>query len=116
MFAGSTITAPRRFSCTYALSRRVMRGHVRCADPERAAKVAVDTLTALKAELIVGLTHQSVESDRDLLAAEPRIDLILGGHEHEALDPIARIAGPRYAKLGEIVTLKPVFQTSKTES
>ena len=34
----------------------------------------------------------------------------------EALDPIARIAGPRYAKLGEIVTLKPVFQTSKTES
>jgi flavin reductase (DIM6/NTAB) family NADH-FMN oxidoreductase RutF len=36
--------------------------------------------------------------------------------ETEALDPIARIAGPRYAKLGEIVTLKPVFQTSKTES
>ena len=34
----------------------------------------------------------------------------------EALDPIARIAGPRYAKLGEIVTLNPVFQTSKTES
>jgi flavin reductase (DIM6/NTAB) family NADH-FMN oxidoreductase RutF len=36
--------------------------------------------------------------------------------ETEALDPIARIAGPRYAKLGEIVTLKSVFQTSKTES
>jgi flavin reductase (DIM6/NTAB) family NADH-FMN oxidoreductase RutF len=39
-----------------------------------------------------------------------------GKIETEALDPIARIAGPRYAKLGEIVTLKPVFQTSKTES
>ena len=39
-----------------------------------------------------------------------------GKIETEALDPIARIAGPRYAKLGEIVTLKPVFQTSKTKS
>jgi flavin reductase (DIM6/NTAB) family NADH-FMN oxidoreductase RutF len=39
-----------------------------------------------------------------------------GKLETEALDPIARIAGPRYARLGEIVTLKPVFQTSKTES
>ena len=39
-----------------------------------------------------------------------------GKIETKALDPIARIAGPRYAKLGEIVTLNPVFQTSKTES
>jgi flavin reductase (DIM6/NTAB) family NADH-FMN oxidoreductase RutF len=39
-----------------------------------------------------------------------------GKIETEALDPIARIAGPRYAKLGKIVTLKPVFQTSKSES
>ena len=39
-----------------------------------------------------------------------------GKIETEALDPIARIAGPRYARLGEIVTLKPVFQTSKTKS
>jgi flavin reductase (DIM6/NTAB) family NADH-FMN oxidoreductase RutF len=39
-----------------------------------------------------------------------------GKIETEALDPICRIAGPRYARLGEIVTLKPVFQTSKTES
>ncbi len=64
------------------------RSYVRCANPDSAAKVAVDTLTALKADLIVGLTHQSVESDRDLLAAEPRIDLILGGHEHEAHDSV----------------------------
>jgi len=39
-----------------------------------------------------------------------------GKIETAALDPIARIAGPRYARLGEIVTLKPVFQTSKSES
>ncbi len=64
------------------------RSYVRCGDPDSAAKVAVDTLTALEAELIVGVTHQSIESDRDLLAGEPRIDLILGGHEHEAHDSV----------------------------
>ena len=34
----------------------------------------------------------------------------------EALDPIARLGGPRYARLGEIVTVKSVFQTSKSSS
>jgi flavin reductase (DIM6/NTAB) family NADH-FMN oxidoreductase RutF len=43
-----------------------------------------------------------------------RDELLSNGKiETEKLDPIARIAGPRYARLGEIVTLKPVFQTSK---
>ena len=37
-----------------------------------------------------------------------------GKVETAALDPIARIAGPRYARLGEIVTLNPVFQTLKS--
>jgi flavin reductase (DIM6/NTAB) family NADH-FMN oxidoreductase RutF len=37
-----------------------------------------------------------------------------GKIETEALDPIARIAGPRYARLGEIVTLRTVFQTPKS--
>lgn len=31
-----------------------------------------------------------------------------------ALDPIARIAGPRYARLGEIITMKSVFRTPKS--
>lgn len=37
-----------------------------------------------------------------------------GKIETEALDPIARIAGPRYARLGEIITLRTVFQTPKS--
>jgi len=37
-----------------------------------------------------------------------------GKVETEALDPIARIGGPRYARLGEIVTLGAVFQTPKS--
>ena len=60
----------------------------RCADPDSAARQAVDTLVAQGAELVVGLTHQTIEADRDLLAREPRLDLILGGHEHEAHDSV----------------------------
>jgi flavin reductase (DIM6/NTAB) family NADH-FMN oxidoreductase RutF len=37
-----------------------------------------------------------------------------GKIETAMLDPIARIAGPRYARLGEIVTLHTVFQTPKS--
>ncbi|MBR0966735.1 flavin reductase family protein [Bradyrhizobium diazoefficiens] len=37
-----------------------------------------------------------------------------GKVETAALDPIARIGGPRYARLGEIVTLNTVFQTPKS--
>ena len=64
------------------------RSYVRCGDPDSAAKAATDTLTALQADLIVGLTHQTVQADRDLLRRESRIDLILGGHEHEAHDSV----------------------------
>ena len=62
------------------------RRFVRCTDPDTAAHAAVDTLVKLGAELIVGLTHQTIAADRALLAKEPAIDLILGGHEHEAHD------------------------------
>ncbi|MBA3259806.1 MAG: metallophosphoesterase, partial [Gemmatimonadales bacterium] len=64
------------------------RRYVRCTDPDSAARLAVDTLTKVGADLIVGLTHQSVEADRDLLGRESRLDLILGGHEHEAHDSV----------------------------
>jgi 5'-nucleotidase len=64
------------------------RSYVRCTDPDSAAHQAIDTLGKLKADLIVGLTHQSIEADRELLAREPALDLILGGHEHEAHDTV----------------------------
>jgi flavin reductase (DIM6/NTAB) family NADH-FMN oxidoreductase RutF len=51
----------------------------------------------------------------EVLAFHIRDGLLNNGKiETEALDPIARIAGPRYARLGEIVTLRSVFQTSKS--
>ncbi len=60
----------------------------RCTNPDSAASRAIDTLAAQGVELVVGLTHQTIEADRDLLAREPRLDLILGGHEHEAHDSV----------------------------
>jgi 5'-nucleotidase len=62
------------------------RSYVRCVNPDTAARVAVDTLARLGAEFIVGLTHQTLAADRALLARDTLIDLILGGHEHEAHD------------------------------
>ena len=64
------------------------RSYVRCSDPDSAAHGVIETLGQLKADLIVGLTHQSIEADRGLLASEPTLDLILGGHEHEAHDSV----------------------------
>ena len=64
------------------------RKQVRCTSPDSAAHLAIDTLAAQGAELIVAITHQNVEADRDLLSREPRLDLILGGHEHEAHDSV----------------------------
>ena len=64
------------------------RSYVRCADPDSAAKVAIDTLGKLGAEYIVGLTHQTVAADRALLRREPALQLILGGHEHEAISEV----------------------------
>ncbi len=64
------------------------RKQVRCTSPDSAAHQAIDTLAAQGAELIVAITHQTIESDRDLLLREPRLDLILGGHEHEAHDSV----------------------------
>jgi flavin reductase (DIM6/NTAB) family NADH-FMN oxidoreductase RutF len=44
-----------------------------------------------------------------------RDDLLRDGKiETAALDPIARIGGPRYARLGEILTMASVYQTPKS--
>jgi len=63
--------------------------------------------------------HATDETDRlivgEVVMIHIRDGLVNDGKVDTAtLDPIARIAGPRYARLGEIVTLRTVFQTSKS--
>lgn len=62
--------------------------YVRCTSPDSAAHRTIEALTSEGADLIVALTHQTMEADRDLLGREPKLDLILGGHEHQAQDSI----------------------------
>jgi 5'-nucleotidase / UDP-sugar diphosphatase len=62
--------------------------YVRCSNPDSAARRTIETLSSEGAELIVGLTHQTMQADRNLLGREPKLDLILGGHEHVAQDSV----------------------------
>jgi 5'-nucleotidase len=67
-------------------------------DPIQAAKDVVARARRAKADLIVALTHQDMADDKQLAAAIPEIDLILGGHEHVPLD--ARVGNALILKTG----------------
>jgi 5'-nucleotidase len=62
--------------------------YVRCSNPDSAAHRSIETLASEGADLIVGVTYQSMPADRELLAKEPRLDLILGGRDIEAQDSV----------------------------
>jgi 5'-nucleotidase len=67
-------------------------------DPVQAAKEVIARARRAKADLIVALTHQDMADDKQLAAAVPGIDLILGGHEHVPLD--ARVGRTLILKTG----------------
>lgn len=54
----------------------------RVSDPIEAAKREAKLLRD-SADVVIALTHISVEDDGRLVAEAPEIDLVLGGHEHE---------------------------------
>lgn len=56
------------------------------SDPLVAAKAAVKKLKAEKVDIIIAITHQSIEEDAFMAAEIPEIDMIMGGHEHENYD------------------------------
>lgn len=56
--------------------------YVTYQDPIQVAKEQVLALKG-KADVIVAVTHLSLEQDQQLAQEIPEIDLILGGHEHE---------------------------------
>ncbi len=59
------------------------RRYVRCSNPDSAAHASIIALKAAGAEVIYGLTHQTLEADSALLSREPDLAFILGGHEHD---------------------------------
>jgi len=57
--------------------------YVRCRDADSATTALVDTVTRAGAELVVALTHRFMFEDVRTLQIEPRIQAILGGHDHD---------------------------------
>jgi 2',3'-cyclic-nucleotide 2'-phosphodiesterase (5'-nucleotidase family) len=63
-------------------------GGVRCSSPDSAARRTIETLTSEGADLVVAITHQTMDADRNLLGREPKLDLVLGGHDQAAADSV----------------------------
>ena len=59
------------------------RRYVKCSNADSAAHAAIRDLKVAGAQIVYGLTHQTLSADSILLAREPDLDFILGGHEHE---------------------------------
>lgn len=59
------------------------RRYVKCSNADSTAHAAIAALKVAGAQIVYGLTHQTLEADSALLEREPDLDLILGGHEHE---------------------------------
>lgn len=59
------------------------RRYVKCSNADSSAHVAIAALKVAGAQVVYGLTHQTLEADSVLLSKEPSLDFILGGHEHE---------------------------------
>jgi 2',3'-cyclic-nucleotide 2'-phosphodiesterase (5'-nucleotidase family) len=72
---------------------------IRCSDPDSAAHRTIETLTADSADLIVAITHQTTDADRNLLVREPKLELILGGHVQKATDSV--VSGRHAVKADE---------------
>lgn len=53
------------------------------SDPFQKARESIDDLKKNGADIIIGITHQSISEDIKFAADFPEIDLIMGGHEHE---------------------------------
>ena len=82
--------------------------YVRCGSPDSAAVVALDSLAAMQADIIVAITHQTLAADVALLNREGQLDLILGGHEHEAHSVAV---GTRYVLKADANAVSAQFMT-----
>lgn len=70
--------------------------YVQYQDAIKAAQEEVRSLKGLY-DVLVAVTHQSLAEDRQLAAAVPQIDVIMGGHEHQAIataEPVTRVGLP----------------------
>ena len=84
--------------------------YVLCANADTVAHALVDTLSRARAQLIVGITHRNHVEDVRTLRLEPKVDAILGGHDHngkrEEYDGRLVIKAQSDARTAVLVTLR----------
>ncbi len=82
---------------------------VGCRNVDAATTALVDTVQAHGAEVVVALTHRYMHDDQATLAREPRIAVILGGHDHDGrratLDGRLLIKAVSNSRTAALVTL-----------
>ncbi len=61
-------------------------------DPMKAAAQYLPVLARERVDLVVAITHLTFAEDRDLVERFPRIDLVIGGHEHYPITSTERHA------------------------
>jgi len=61
---------------------QLKEGEIVYEDHVESARKAAQELRANGAEVVFALTHNRLKNDRELAAAVPEIDLLLGGHDH----------------------------------
>ncbi|HEY4252445.1 MAG TPA: 5'-nucleotidase C-terminal domain-containing protein, partial [Roseomonas sp.] len=69
------------------------------APPDAALRAGAARLRAQGAEIVVALTHLDIADDRRIAHEVPGIDLILGGHDHDAMSVLEH--GPLVFKAGQ---------------
>ncbi|NLW16935.1 MAG: bifunctional metallophosphatase/5'-nucleotidase [Firmicutes bacterium] len=74
------------------------------SDPIEAARAAVAELQAASVDVVIGLSHSGEVEEAALAAAVPGIDIIIGGHTHEALE--------QPLKVGETIIVQAGTQLS----
>jgi 5'-nucleotidase len=70
------------FGILYDIPVSERKPYMSIAPVEAAARRAVEALRAQGARVIIGVTHQPMQDDRQLVQNVPGIDILIGGHEH----------------------------------
>lgn len=88
-------------------------------NPVMAAKQVVRALKDQKVDIIVGITHLNMSTDKEIAMENPGIDVIIGGHEHVPLSALVGKtliikAGTNATNLGKIELTYSVSSQNKT--
>jgi 5'-nucleotidase len=73
-------------------------------EPAESVRAALEALEG-RCDLVVPLTHQGVDDDRELARAVPELELIVGGHSHTYLSEGAREGDTLIVQAGDKATV-----------